>query len=397
MIDTSAPAALDGIRVLDFSQMMLGPFATQILGDLGADVIKVERPVAGEWERSLAMGGEMLNGTSAAFLAMNRNKRSIAVDLKAAGARDALLALAATCDVVVENFRPGVLERAGLGYDDIRAVRPDVVYCSGTGWGRDTPYARQGRPGQDLLIQAMTGLAANAGRDGDPPVLSGSSISDSTAALTLANGVLAALLARERHGIGQRVEVDLFSATIAVMCQEISAMVNQRQDFPRSEAGVAQPWSAAPYGFYRAADGWVALAMGSLAVLADVLGDPELAALDPWVDRDEAKRRIDAAVEGRPTADVVDALLAGGLWAAQVRTMGEAVEELRADGSDLLVRVEHPEVGELELVGCPIRLSRTPWRLSRRPPTVGEHTDEVLADVLDADQLAALRTAGALG
>jgi crotonobetainyl-CoA:carnitine CoA-transferase CaiB-like acyl-CoA transferase len=393
----SKPAALDGIRVLDFSQMMLGPFATQVLGDLGADVIKVERPGAGEWERSLPMGGQLLNGTSTAFLAMNRNKRSVAVDLKARGARDALLALAATCDVVVENFRPGVLDRLGLGYDDVRAVRPDVIYCSGTGWGRDTPYARQGRPGQDLLIQAMTGLAANAGRDGDPPVLSGSSISDSTAALTLANGVLAALVARERHGIGQRVEVDLYSATLSVMCQEISAQVNQGQEFPRSEAGIAQPWSAAPYGFYRASDGWVALAMGDLAVLADVLGDPGLAGLDPWTDRDAAKRRIDAAVADRPTTEVVDALLAGGLWAAQVRTMGEAVDALRNDGSDLLVRVEHPEVGELELIGCPIRLSGTPWRLRHRPPIVGEHTDEVLSEVLDDDELAQLRKAGALG
>ncbi|MER6869002.1 CoA transferase, partial [Amycolatopsis sp. NPDC000673] len=164
--------ALEGIRILDFTQMMLGPYGTQMLADLGADVIKVERP-EGEWERSLEMMGGLVAGESAAYLAMNRNKRSLALDLKDPAARDALLRLAATCDVVVENFRPGVMDKLGLGYDDIRAVRPDVVYCSGSGWGQDTPFARERRPGQDLLIQAMSGLAAATGRRGDPPTPAG--------------------------------------------------------------------------------------------------------------------------------------------------------------------------------------------------------------------------------
>src|SRR5262249_31288882 len=144
---------LDGVRVLDFTQMMLGPYATQLLGDLGADVIKVERPVHGEWERGLEMMGELVAGESAAFLAMNRTKRSVALDLKPPASRDALLELGRTCDIVVENFRPGVLARLGLGYDDFRAVREDIVFCSGSGWGQDTRFARENRPGQDLLIQ----------------------------------------------------------------------------------------------------------------------------------------------------------------------------------------------------------------------------------------------------
>jgi crotonobetainyl-CoA:carnitine CoA-transferase CaiB-like acyl-CoA transferase len=386
---TAVPAVLDGIRVLDFTQMMLGPYATQILGDLGADVIKVERPGAGEWERGLEMMGELVAGDSAAFLAMNRNKRSVALDLKNPAARDALLALGRTCDVVVENFRPGVLARLGLGYDDFKAVRPDIVYCSGSGWGQDTRFARENRPGQDLLIQAMSGLAYNAGRDGEPPVVAGSSVVDAMTGLTLTIGILGALLARERQGIGQRVEVDLFSTAISVQCQEISAMVNQGVEYRRSAAGVAQPWLSAPFGIYRTADGWLAIAMAPLDKLAELVGDPELAKLDAWVDRDEAKRRVDAVTPDRTTQAWLDVLMPAGVWAARVRTTKEAVDELREEGSPLIRTVDHPRAGRLELIGCPVEFSEMPWSIRLPPPLVGEHTAEVLREVLDEEQLAA--------
>lgn len=392
---TDTPGALDGIRVLDFSQMMLGPFATQLLADLGADVVKVERPGVGEWERGLELGGRLLNGVSSAFLAMNRNKRSVAVDLKSPAGRDAILSVAAGFDVVVENFRPGVMARLGLGYDDVVAVRPDVVYCSGSGWGQDTTYARENRPGQDLLVQAMSGLAANAGRAGEPPVVAGTSVSDAVGALTLGNGILAALVARERTGRGQRVEVDLFHSTIAIMCQEIAAMVNQEQDYERSAAGIAQPWLAAPYGIYAVADGAVAIAMGDLDRLSAVVGG-DFAGLDGWLDRDEIKSALDHLVAARSADELVAALTGAGLWAARVRTMREAVDELRADASPLLVTVDVPDTGEVELIGCPITLSGTPWTQRRRPPLVGEHTDEVLAAALPPAEIAALRAAGAI-
>jgi crotonobetainyl-CoA:carnitine CoA-transferase CaiB-like acyl-CoA transferase len=380
--------ALDGIRVLDFTQMMLGPFATQLLGDLGADVIKVERPEKGEWERGLTMMGELVAGDSAAFLAMNRNKRSVALDLKDPGARDALLALAATCDVVVENFRPGVMNRLGLGYDDLRAVKPDIIFCSGSGWGQQGRFAEENRPGQDLLIQAMSGLAYNTGRATDPPTFAGTSIVDAMTSLSLAVGILGALVARERQGIGQWVQVDLFSTAIATQCQEISAMVNQHSGFTRSATGIASPWLAAPCGVYRTADGWLAIAMADLADIARLVDDPPLAALDPWVDRDDAKARLDAVTPGRTTKEWLDLLMPAGVWAAEVRTVGQAVEELRDEGSPLICQVEHPRAGTLELVGCPVTLTGTPWELRRPPPLVGEHTEEVLAEVLDADTLA---------
>jgi crotonobetainyl-CoA:carnitine CoA-transferase CaiB-like acyl-CoA transferase len=389
------PAALEGVRILDFTQMMLGPYATQLLADLGADVIKIERR-SGEWERGLEMMGDLVAGDSAAFLAMNRNKRSVAIDLKSPAARQALLDLGATCDVVVENFRPGVLARMSLGYEDFTAVRPDIIYCSGSGWGQDTVFARQNRPGQDLLIQAMSGLAAAGGRDGDPPTPAGTSIVDASTALTLANGVLAALLARERHGVGQRVEVDLYSTAIALQCQEISAMVNQGQDWQRSAAGVGQAWLSAPFGIYRAADGWLALAMAPVELVSSLLEVPDVAALDPWIDRDEIKNALEEVTSARSVGDLVDLLLPAGIWCARVRTTAEAVTELREQGHDLIVEVDHPNAGKLELIGCPVRLSETPWRLRHAPPTVGQHTDEVLSEALGADRVSALRAEGAI-
>jgi crotonobetainyl-CoA:carnitine CoA-transferase CaiB-like acyl-CoA transferase len=192
------------------------------------------------------------------------------------------------------------------------------------------------------------------------------------------------------------VEVDLFHATMAILTQEISAMVNLGLDFTRSEAGIAQPWLSAPFGIYRTADGWIAIAMGALSAVADVFDDPDIAAMDPWVDRDVIKRRLDALTPARTSEDWLRPLLAAGLWAAPVRTMKEAAEELAADGSPLIVDVEHTSGQSLQLVGCPITLSETPWRQRLRPPGVGEHTREVLTEVLSEEAIRDLEEAGAL-
>lgn len=374
--------ALDSIRILDFTQMMLGPFATQLLADLGADVIKVEKP-GGEWERGLALQGGYVQGQSAAFLAMNRNKRSIALDLKDPDAVASLLALAATCDVVVENFRPGVMERLGLGYEDFRRVKPDIIYCSGSGWGRDTVFANENRPGQDLLIQAMSGIAASTGRASDPPTPAGTAIIDHATALTLANGIMAAIIARSVHGVGQRVDVDLYSTAIAMQCQEISSFVNQGQDYSRSTEGIGQAWLSAPFGVYRAADGWVAIAMAPVDEVAALLGAEGLDGFDPWADRDLIKSTIEARTAQRTVDDLISALLGAGLWAAKARTTKDAVDELRDTGSDLLVTVDGPDGEPIELIGCAIRMSETPWQQRLAPPRAGEHTDEILAEAAE--------------
>lgn len=388
--------ALDGIRILDFTQMMLGPYGTQMLADLGADVIKVERAGTGDWERGLELMGDLVAGDSAAFLAMNRNKRSVAVDLRDLEVQEALLKLGETSDVVVENFRPGVLDRLGLGYEHFKDRKPDIIFCSGSGWGQRTRFAREKRPGQDLLIQAMSGLAMNTGRRDDPPTAAGTSVCDATTALTLAVAILAALVARERRGVGQWVEVDLFSTAMSVLCQEVSAMINQKAEVERSGAGIAQPWLSAPFAIYATADGYFALSMTPLETLAPLVDMPDLPELDPWVDRDEVKERLDKVFVNRTTQEWVDTLLEAGVWCSPVRSMQEAVDELREEGSELLVQVDHPRAGALELVGCPITMSETPWSLRFPPPLVGEHTDEVLGEVLGPGEIEALREAGAL-
>jgi crotonobetainyl-CoA:carnitine CoA-transferase CaiB-like acyl-CoA transferase len=239
----------------------------------------------------------------------------------------------------------------------------------------------------------MSGLAAAGGRDGDPPTPAGTSIMEAATALTLANGILAALVARYRHGIGQRVEVDLYSTAIALQCQEISAMVNQGQDWRRSAAGVGQAWLSAPFGVYRAADGWLA----PVDKVAALLGVPGVDTLDPWSDRDTIKNELEKATVTRSLEELLGLLMPAGIWCSPVRTTAEAVNELRDQEHDMVIEVEHPTAGNLELIGCPIRLSETPWQLRYAPPLVGQHTQEVLSEVLSADRIAALRAEGAIG
>lgn len=392
-----APAALEGVRVLDFTQMMLGPLATQTLADLGADVVKVERPGNGEWMRAMPMLGEFVGKDSAAFHAFNRNKRAIAVDLKSEEGRALLLEIVAEFDVVTENFRAGVMDRLGLGYDDFRAVKPDIIYASGSGWGQRTEMAKKNYPGQDLLIQAMSGVMYNTGKGGDQPTPCGTPIADFAASQAMVSGILAALIARDRHGIGQRVEVDLYSATLNLMAQENFAVLNQGIHLERSEAGVATPWNDAPYGPHPCSDGYVAIAMCPLPKLADLLDEPRIAALHGFRDRDEVKRLIDARTAAMTKVALLDLLRGADVWCAPVRDSTEAMGELVETGSDRLIELDHPEAGTVKAVACPITLSATPADRREAAPTVGQHTDEVLDELIGPERRAALREAGAIG
>ena len=389
--------ALDGVRVLDFTQMMMGPWATQFLGDLGADVIKIERPGAGEWERGLRAMGKLLDGQSPFFLAMNRNKKSLTLNLKDPRARDVVLRLAEGADLVVENFRPGVMDRLGIGYEGLRAVNPSIVYVSGSGFGQDGPYV--GRPGQDLLIQAMSGLAAYGGRRDDPPTPSGSSIVDASTGLLLAFGAMVGLVHKLRTGRGQRIDVDLFSTAVALQCQEIAAFLNMEGRFDRSEAGIGGAWLSAPFGIYRTADGHLALAMGSLSVLGDLIGEPELASYDDparaYDERDVVYRMVQARLVERPTADWVDLLATRDYWCAPVRTFADLVDDPQVAHNGLLTTVPHPAGGEVTVVATPIRFSETPGAIRSGPPAVGQHTDEVLAGAGYSDgEIRAMRDEG---
>jgi len=396
MSDSTSRQALDGVRILDFTQMMLGPLCTQTLADLGADVVKVERPGKGEWMRGMPMLGEFVGGDSAAFHAFNRNKRSITVDLKHPDGRALLLDLARHFDVVTENFRAGVMDRLGLGYADFKAVKPDIIYASGSGWGQRTELARQNRPGQDLLIQAMCGVMYNTGRAGDPPTVCGTPIADFAAAQSMVSGILAALLARDRHGVGQRVEVDLYSSTLNMQAQENFAVLNQDIDLQRSEAGVASCWNDAPYGPHPTSDGYVAIAMCPLDTLGTLLGDPDLAVMHGFNERDAVKRRIDALTQRMTSAELLALLQEADVWCAPVRTTREALDELLAMQSDRLVELDHPEAGRVTAIACPITLTETPATRRQAAPLVGQHTDEVLDDLVGPDRKRALRTEGVI-
>lgn len=393
----SSPQALSGIRVLDFTQMMLGPLCTQTLADLGADVVKVERPGVGEWMRKMPMLGEFVGRDSAAFHAFNRNKRSIAIDLKNADGKALLLEIVKDFDVVTENFRAGVMDRLGLGYDDFKAIKPDIIYASGSGWGQRSELAKQNWPGQDLLIQAMCGVMYNTGKSGDEPTACGTPIADFAASQAMVSGILAALIARDRHGVGQRVEVDLYSATLNLMAQENFAVLNQGLELERSQTGIATPWNDAPYGPHPTSDGYIAIAMCPLDKLAGLLGDPEIAKLHGFNDRDAIKRRIDARTATMTSKDLLDHLKQSDVWCAPVRDSRTAMDELVAMESELLIELDHPQAGPLKAIACPITLSQTPASKTNPAPLVGQHTATVLDDLIGEERRSALQKQGVIG
>jgi crotonobetainyl-CoA:carnitine CoA-transferase CaiB-like acyl-CoA transferase len=330
---------------------------------------------------------------------MNRNKKSLTLNLKDPRAQEAVRRLAADADLVVENFRPGVMDRLGLGYEALREVNPSVVYVTGSGFGPDGPYVD--RPGQDLLIQSMSGLAAYGGRRGDPPTPSGSSIVDASTALLLAFSAMVGLFHRARTGEGQRIDVSLFNTAIALQCQEIAAFLNMPQRWERSEAGIGGAWLSAPFGIYRTADGHIAIAMASLAVVGELLELPELAAYDEgrraYDERDEVYRAIQDRLVERPTAAWLELLATRDVWCAPVASFDDLVDDPQLIHNELLTTVPHPHGGDLRVVGMPVRFSETPGTVRSGPPRVGEHTDEVLRSIGFRDgEIDAMREDGAV-
>jgi crotonobetainyl-CoA:carnitine CoA-transferase CaiB-like acyl-CoA transferase len=393
--------ALDDVTVADFSQMMQGPWATQKLAEMGADVIKVER-IGGEWQRSLAVGGELPDDVSPFFLAMNRNKRSVTLDLKADEGREAALDIIEEADVLVENFRPGVMDRLGLGYDDVTEVNPEIVYVSGSGFGSDGPYVD--RPGQDLLLQAMSGLTKTTGRQDDPPTPAGSAVVDEHSSMLLLYATMVALYHRERTGEGQHVEGNLMNAAIDFQCQEITAELTMDREFDRSEAGIASPYNEPPYGVYETADGHVAIAMAELDTIAEIL-DMDPSSLpdhdtpkESYDNRDEFKRVFEEHTREWPTDDLVEALLAEDVWVAEVNEFGDLPGDPQVEHNEMIVDVDRPDDGSFTTTGIPVSMSETPGQITSPPPSPGEDTREVLSDLgYDDQDIDSLVEAGVAG
>jgi len=365
MASTQSPAALDGLRILDFSRVLAGPFATMMLADLGADVVKVERPGIGDETRSWGPPHDA-HGQATYFQAVNRNKRSIVLDLADEGDRAHALELASTSAVVVENFRPGVMERLGLGYDALRETTPGLVYCSITGFGAGDGAAL---PGYDLLVQALGGLMSITGSPEGEPQKVGVALVDVLAGLFSSVGVLAALRHRDATGEGQRVEVNLLSSLLA-------ALVNQASAFTIAgvvpdRLGNAHP-SISPYELYETGDGELVLAVGNdrqFAALCDVLGAPELAADPRFAGNGE---RVAHRVQLR--AELVNRMAAAPAteWAArltQARVPAGVVNDLRGAFALAQSLGLEPVVGVPGPDGVDVALTRNPIGLSRTPPT----------------------------
>lgn len=390
---SSAPRGpLEGVRVIELARILAGPWAGQLLADLGAEVIKVERPGSGDDTRGWgppylrdAAGGE--TAESAYYLCANRNKRSLCVDMKSAGGQATLRRLAAGSDVVIENFKVGDAARYGLDYPSLSADNPGLVYCSITGFGQTGPLRE--RPGYDFLVQAMGGLMSVTGApDGEPgggPQKVGVALSDIMTGLYASVGILAALAERERSGLGQHVDLALLDVTAATLANQATNYLVGGINPAR--LGNAHP-NIVPYQSFVARDGHLIVAVGNDAQFrrfAAVLGRPELADDERFAsNRDRVKHReqlvplLQAALLERDKGEWLELLERAGVPAGPINTVAEVFDEPQLRAREMRVKVPHPDNPELELVGNPIKLSRTPVSYRRPPPRLGEHTDEVL-------------------
>lgn len=375
---------LDGILVIDFSQFLSGPLCSLKLADLGARVIKIERPGQGDLCRTLYLSDTEIGGTNSLFHAINRNKESLAADLRDDADRTLLRRLVARADVVLQNFRPGVIERQGFGYDDVRALNPGVVYGSVSGYGEAGPWVDL--PGQDLLAQARSGLMWLTGSAGDPPMPMGLAAADMMAGNALAQGVLAALLRKARTGEGGLVQTSLLEALLDFQFEVLTTHLNDGGRLPqRSAVNGAHAYLGAPYGVYQTADGWLALAMTpSLERLATLMGLPGLA---PWFgdprqamrDRDAIKAIIATGVRTKGTAHWLALLQPADIWCAEVLDWPGL---MATDAFRRLQMVQHISgaTASLDTLRGPLRIDGATLTSPRAAPDLGQDREAIIEE-----------------
>jgi crotonobetainyl-CoA:carnitine CoA-transferase CaiB-like acyl-CoA transferase len=381
---------LEGILVLDFSQFLAGPVAALRLADLGARVIKIERPRGGDIGRSLAFAGRTADGDTISFHAMNRNKEGITADLKNPDDLERVMRLVEQADVIIQNFRPGVMERIGLDYESVKAINPRIVYGSASGYGDTGPW--KDRPGQDLLAQSISGIPWLSGSHGDGPIPVGLSIADHLTSCHIAQGVTALLLRRERTGLGGHAQTSLLEAMLDLQFELLSTHLNDRAvTVKRGGAHSAHAFLSAPYGTYPTADGYIALAMNPIPLVGELLELPELVALtdpDAWWDRQEQIEDLLAAqFKLETTEHWLKILDAADVWCAPVLTLEELVEHdgFRAiDMTQNIVRDASVAAGGAELTlattRSPIRIDGHTLTSERPAPKLGQHNAEVFAE-----------------
>ena len=371
---------LQGLRVADFSQLVQGPSATQFLADMGADIVKIE-PRGGDWSRGWSIRDCFIKGESLSFLAFNRAKRSITLNLKAPQGKEIALRIIKSCDVLIENFRPGVMERLGLGFETLSQLHPGLIYCASCGWGQDGPYRE--RPGQDLLAQSVAGVLMLNGTSNDPPLPVGIGVADLTAALHITIGVLMALYERGRSGKGQRVDINLLHSMMHMATQELTLYLNTLEEPQRSAAGIGHPCVGAPMGVYKTRDGYISVAMMPIGKIAELVGVEGFEGNDSRnvvADRDEVKRKLEKGFEKKTTAELMEIFMAADMWAAPVNRFPEVERDPQVQHNKIIAEFDHPVAGKFRTVAPPTKFSRTPGEI-RRSPLLGEHTDEILGEL----------------
>jgi len=394
--------ALQGVRILDLTRVLAGPFCTMLLGDMGAEIIKIEEPGKGDDTRGYP---PFLNGYSAYFTNLNRNKKSITLDLKKPEAKEIFLQLVKTVDVVIENYKPGTMEKLGLSYEKAKTVNPAIIYASISGFGQYGPY--KDRPGYDIIGQVMGGLMSVSGWPDSPPTRSGTAMGDILGGLNCCIGILAALKSRDNTGVGQHVDVSLVDSVVSSMETiiqlylvegRIPSRIGNRYEF------------IYPYDSFEAADGWVVIGVGGDEVWkrfckaidrADLLADASLAInKDRVANNQRLKGIVTEWTSVRTVDDIVELLLAHSVPCSPIYTVDKVVNDPHiAEAREMIVEMDHPIEGKMKVINCPIKFSDTKPTIRSTAPHLGEHTETVLQELLgmSKDEVARLKESGALG
>ena len=389
---------LDGVKIVSFNHFMLGPLAAQHLGDLGADVVMIE-PIGGAFQRKWAGGNTYVGGESALFLCANRNKRSIALDLKSDAGREVALKLMAEADVVMENFRPDIMERLGLGYETAKAANPRLIFASASGWGASGPYSK--RPGQDLLIQARSGLGMITGTQSSPPTPVGVSAVDHHGAMVFAASILAALVRQGRTGAGTKVEVDLMPAALDMQAESLIAYFNGSPDRETRAPDNIGGWHyQAPYGFYRTSDGHIAISIVAFDVLAEALECPELADMtedDGWNRREAVAELVQGAVEGKTADYWCERFETLSIWHAPVLGYDAVAADPQVQYNGNLLQSELTSGEPITLLAHPACFDGERPGVRLAPQPIGAQSAEILSDLgYDDATVSTMESSGAV-
>jgi CoA:oxalate CoA-transferase len=393
---------LDGIRVIDLTQVLFGPFATMLLGDMGAEIIKIERPGVGDIARG---NGPVINGVSTYFLSLNRGKKSVTLDLSRGAGVEVFLKLVRNADVLVENFKPGTMAKLGLDYEKVRTVNPGIIYVSGSGYGQYGPYA--GKPAFDVVIQAMGGVMSITGEEGGPPVRPGVSYGDIAAGLFLCIATLAALEERHKSGQGQYIDISMLDCQVTVQENAFVRYLNTGE-IPRA-LGTRHPVMT-PFQAFPTRDGYIAVALRGgfkdqwplfCAAIdrVDIIDDPRFQ--DGWERTQhyqELEPILNSVMKTRTTHEWIEVLEQAGIPCGPVNNIAQVAADPQVAARDMIVNLHHPEAGELKVVNSPFKFSRTPCQAERMAPQLGEHSQEVLKQLLGltAEEITRFKDSGVI-